>query len=152
MKDTTPGVLQTVLAAPTHEGQGAVGAGPEEGHKDDQRDGAPPPRGQAESWGLSSWRREGSAGTLWEAYRKAGEGLFIRTCSDRPKGNGFKLEEGTFRVGTGEKFFTVRMMRHWNMLPSKVVDAPTLETFKARLDGLGATRFSGIDSPSPSSF
>ena len=26
------------------------------------------------------------------------------------------------------------MMRHWNRLPSDVVDAPSLETFKARLD------------------
>lgn len=25
-------------------------------------------------------------------------------------------------------------MRHWNRLPRKVVDAPTLEMFKARMD------------------
>ena len=38
--------------------------GPEKGHKDDQRAGAPPLRGQAESWGSSAWRREGSEETL----------------------------------------------------------------------------------------
>ena len=35
-------VLCPVIGPPTKEGQGAGGAGPEEGHKDDQRDGAPP--------------------------------------------------------------------------------------------------------------
>lgn len=45
--------------------------------------------------------------------------------SKTPRGeNGFRLEEGTFRVGTGEKFFTLGL---W--IP------PSLEAFKARWDG-----------------
>jgi len=33
------------------------------------------------------------------------------------------------------KFFTMRVVKHWNRLPREAVDAPSLEEFKARLDG-----------------
>ena len=45
-----------------------------------------------------------------------------------------KLKEGRFRLDIRKKSLTVRVVRHWNRLPSVVVDAPSLETFKARLD------------------
>ncbi|KFQ89893.1 hypothetical protein N337_03477, partial [Phoenicopterus ruber ruber] len=69
------------------------------------------------------------------AYKKDGDKPFSRSCCDRTKRNGFKLKEGRFRLDVREKFCTMRMEKHWHRLPREVVDAPSLETFKVRLDG-----------------
>ena len=69
------------------------------------------------------------------AYRKEGHKFFSKACCDRTRSNGFKLRESRSRLDIRKKLFTMRVMKHWHRLPRDVVDAPSLETFKVRLDG-----------------
>ena len=66
-------------------------------------------------------------------YRKEGDNLFSKAYCDRARTNGFTLREGRLRLDIRKKFFTMRAVRHWHKLPGEVVEAPSLETFKARL-------------------
>jgi len=67
-------------------------------------------------------------------YNKEGDRFFIRVCCCGTKGNGFKLEEGRFRdLNIRKKLFMIK--KHWNRLPRLVMDALSLETLKAGLNG-----------------
>lgn len=46
-----------------------------------------------------------------------------------------KLKMSSFILDIRKKLFTMKLLRHWNRL-LRVVDAPSLEVFEARLDGL----------------
>ncbi|KFQ68235.1 hypothetical protein N335_12392, partial [Phaethon lepturus] len=69
------------------------------------------------------------------AYKKDGDRLFSRACGNRTMDNNFKLKESRFRLDLRKKFLAMRVVKHWHRLPREVIDAPSLERFKVRLDG-----------------
>jgi len=69
-------------------------------------------------------------------YRKVGEGLFIRAYSNRMRRNDFSQEQCRFRLDIRKKLFTLRLVRHWNRLPSKVVDIPSVKHSRSGWMGL----------------
>ncbi|KGL75657.1 hypothetical protein N309_03615, partial [Tinamus guttatus] len=50
--------------------------------------------------------------------------------------NNRKLKHQKFHMNLRNNFLVVRVKEHWNRLPREVVESPSLEIFKTRLDAV----------------
>ncbi|KGL76787.1 hypothetical protein N309_08189, partial [Tinamus guttatus] len=93
--------------------------------------------------GLFSLEKRRLRGDLISVYKylqggseEDGAGLFSVVATDRTRGYGHKLKHQKFHRNLRENFLTVRVTEPWNRLPREVVESPSLEIFKTRLDAV----------------
>ena len=60
--------------------------------------------------------------------------FFTRAINSATRGYNFKLHPLRSRLDVRSKFFSQRIVADWNSLPSEVVNATSIDSFKKQLD------------------
>ena len=60
--------------------------------------------------------------------------FFVYEDQSNTRGHSLKLVKQRARFSLRQNVFSQRVINDWNALPAYVVDSPTLNTFKSRLD------------------
>ena len=72
---------------------------------------------------------------LLKGIAKLDYSLFFKLSADsKVRGHTYKIVKNSFRLDVRKNFFSYRVVDAWNELPQYVVDAETVNSFKARLD------------------
>ena len=75
---------------------------------------------------------------IWQAFHPTSDvglaGLFDMQSHTATRSNGFKLAIPRCRTELRRRFWNVRCVQTWNGLPSEIVQARTVDSFKRKLD------------------